>query len=220
MPSAQPTPGKAPIVLAGLWTSVCVVGPEERPDRGGPARGSGGSVGGLFSVPEDGIQDITSVLTILGGRIVHGDAEFKEPAPPMPRAMPDWSPVNRYGCYQKRALGTAHRDHASRPRTADATAPATSTAMPMRARGTPRFRCRTTRRSGARSAAPVGRFRKERGFGPREVHHGIAREQPAGERPAHIIAEPVSLSDLHGALDRDGRFEYRHLDAERRRRPG
>ncbi len=55
-----------------------------------------------FSVPEDSIQDITSVLTLLGGKPVHGDAEFKGLAPPLPPAMPDWSPVRVYGGYQKR----------------------------------------------------------------------------------------------------------------------
>jgi len=55
-----------------------------------------------FSVPEDGIQDITAVLTLLGGKAVHGDAEFKDLAPPLPPAMPDWSPVNRFGGYQAR----------------------------------------------------------------------------------------------------------------------
>jgi predicted amidohydrolase YtcJ len=56
-----------------------------------------------FSVPEDTIQDITSVLTVVGGRPVHGDNEFKDLAPPLPPAMPEWSPVRRYGGYQKRA---------------------------------------------------------------------------------------------------------------------
>jgi hypothetical protein len=56
-----------------------------------------------LSVPEDGIADITSVLTLLGGKTVHGDAEFKHLAPPLPPAMPDWSPVNRFGGYQARA---------------------------------------------------------------------------------------------------------------------
>jgi predicted amidohydrolase YtcJ len=55
-----------------------------------------------FSVPEDGIQDITAVLTLLGGKTVHGDAEYKDLAPPLPPAMPDWSPVNRFGGYQAR----------------------------------------------------------------------------------------------------------------------
>jgi predicted amidohydrolase YtcJ len=55
-----------------------------------------------FSVPEDAIQDITSVLTLLGGKPVHGDAEFKDLAPPLPPPMPDWSPVGTYGGYQQR----------------------------------------------------------------------------------------------------------------------
>jgi len=56
-----------------------------------------------FSVSEDRIQDLTSVLTLLGGRPVHGDAEFKDLAPPLPMPMPDWAPVRRYGGYQRRA---------------------------------------------------------------------------------------------------------------------
>ena len=56
-----------------------------------------------FSVPEDRIAGITSVLTILGGKTVHADDEFKELAPPLPPAMPDWSPVRHYGGYQQRS---------------------------------------------------------------------------------------------------------------------
>jgi predicted amidohydrolase YtcJ len=56
-----------------------------------------------FAVAEDAIQDITSVLTLLGGKPVHGDTEFKDLAPPLPPAMPDWSPVRTFGGYQKRA---------------------------------------------------------------------------------------------------------------------
>ncbi len=56
-----------------------------------------------FSVPGNAIQDITAVLTVLGGEPVYSDAEFKDLAPPLPPAMPDWSPVRRYGGYQKRA---------------------------------------------------------------------------------------------------------------------
>lgn len=55
-----------------------------------------------FSVPEDAIQDITSVLTIVDGRPVHGDGDFKGLAPPLPAPMPDWSPVRSYGGYQPR----------------------------------------------------------------------------------------------------------------------
>ena len=55
-----------------------------------------------FSVPEDRIRDITSVLTVLGGVPVHGDGAFRRFAPPLPPAMPDWSPVRRFGGYQPR----------------------------------------------------------------------------------------------------------------------
>lgn len=56
-----------------------------------------------FSVPDDGIQDISSVLTILGGKPVHGDGEFRDLAPDLPPPMPDWSPVRTFGGYQQRA---------------------------------------------------------------------------------------------------------------------
>ncbi len=60
-----------------------------------------------FSVPEDAIQDIASVLTLLGGRPVHGDAEFKDLAPALPPPTPDWSPVARFGGYQQRTENDA-----------------------------------------------------------------------------------------------------------------
>ena len=56
-----------------------------------------------FSVPGEAIQDITSVLTFVGGKAVYGDGDFKDLAPPLPPAMPDWSPVRTFGGYQKRA---------------------------------------------------------------------------------------------------------------------
>jgi predicted amidohydrolase YtcJ len=55
-----------------------------------------------FSAPAEGIQDITSALTLVGGKAVYADAEFKDLAPPLPPAMPDWSPVRTFGGYQKR----------------------------------------------------------------------------------------------------------------------
>jgi predicted amidohydrolase YtcJ len=53
-----------------------------------------------FNVSDDRIADITSVLTLLGGKPVHASGEFSNLAPPLPPAMPDWSPVNYYGGYQ------------------------------------------------------------------------------------------------------------------------
>lgn len=66
----------------------------------------------FFSVPDERIQDISSVLTMLGGEVVHGSAEFGGLAPELPAPMPDWSPVSRFGGYQERAqapsLGTKY----------------------------------------------------------------------------------------------------------------
>jgi len=39
-------------------------------------------------------------LTLLGGKPVHASGDFSNLAPPLPPAMPDWSPVNYYGGYQ------------------------------------------------------------------------------------------------------------------------
>jgi predicted amidohydrolase YtcJ len=54
----------------------------------------------FFACAESEIADITSELTMVGGKIVYGAgrfASFDEGS--LPPAMPDWSPVNRYGGY-------------------------------------------------------------------------------------------------------------------------
>jgi len=53
-----------------------------------------------FACSEDEIADIAAALTIVGGKVVYGAGEFAafdETAPPP--AMPDWSPVRRFGGY-------------------------------------------------------------------------------------------------------------------------
>jgi predicted amidohydrolase YtcJ len=60
-----------------------------------------------FNIADDRISDITSVLTLLGGRPVHASDDFADLAPPLPPAMPDWSPVNYYGGYQRPADAVA-----------------------------------------------------------------------------------------------------------------
>jgi predicted amidohydrolase YtcJ len=52
-----------------------------------------------MNVAEDEISHLSSVLTVLGGTVVHGDGPFNDLAPPLPPASPDWSPVNRFGGY-------------------------------------------------------------------------------------------------------------------------
>jgi predicted amidohydrolase YtcJ len=61
-----------------------------------------------FSLPEEEIKSIVAVLTLVGGRVVHGDHEFKDLAPPLPPAMPEWSPVRAYGGYQRTAGAMTH----------------------------------------------------------------------------------------------------------------
>jgi predicted amidohydrolase YtcJ len=54
----------------------------------------------FFACAESEIPDITSDLTVVGGRIVYGAGDFKslDDAAPPP-AMPDWSPVRYFGGY-------------------------------------------------------------------------------------------------------------------------
>ena len=55
----------------------------------------------FFSVPESDIVHLRSVLTILGGKVVHGDGDYGHLAPKLPAPMPDWSPVATFGGYRK-----------------------------------------------------------------------------------------------------------------------
>lgn len=52
-----------------------------------------------FSVVESDIPHITSVLTLLGGKVVHGAGDYRDLAPDLPKPMPDWSPVRTFGGY-------------------------------------------------------------------------------------------------------------------------
>ena len=56
-----------------------------------------------LSVAEDEIAHLSSVLTLLGGKVVHGAGTYAGLAPPLPPVMPDWSPVRRFGGYQDRS---------------------------------------------------------------------------------------------------------------------
>jgi len=50
-----------------------------------------------FSVPEDQIKRIESVLTIVGGKVSYGSGEFERLAPPRIPVSPSWSPVAKFG---------------------------------------------------------------------------------------------------------------------------
>jgi predicted amidohydrolase YtcJ len=53
-----------------------------------------------FSVPEEEIKRIDSVLTVVGGKVVYAAGEFEKLSPPPLPVSPDWSPVKAYGGYQ------------------------------------------------------------------------------------------------------------------------
>jgi predicted amidohydrolase YtcJ len=52
-----------------------------------------------FSVPEERIPSLESVLTLVGGEIVHAAAELAPHAPPPLPVSPSWSPVGTFGGY-------------------------------------------------------------------------------------------------------------------------
>jgi predicted amidohydrolase YtcJ len=52
-----------------------------------------------FSVPEDEIKLVTSVLTVMDGRVVFGAGDYSSLAPSLPDILPAWSPIKYYGGY-------------------------------------------------------------------------------------------------------------------------
>lgn len=53
-----------------------------------------------FTVDEAAINDITSVLTVVDGKVVYGAADYSKLNPSLPEPIPAWSPVKYYGGYQ------------------------------------------------------------------------------------------------------------------------
>jgi len=75
-----------------------------------------------FSVAEEQIKSLESVLTLVGGKPVYAKAEFSDLDPPSLPVLPEWSPVAHYGGYHNHPAGVhaAHRCahghvHVSRP---------------------------------------------------------------------------------------------------------
>jgi hypothetical protein len=52
-----------------------------------------------FSVPDEDIKGIESVMTVLGGKVVHAAGDFTPHAPPPLPVLPEWSPVKVFGGY-------------------------------------------------------------------------------------------------------------------------
>lgn len=56
-----------------------------------------------LAVPEDKIADLSSVLTMVGGRFVYGEGTYASLAPAAAKPAPDWLPINAYPGYRKAA---------------------------------------------------------------------------------------------------------------------
>src|SRR5580693_917151 len=64
-----------------------------------------------FSIPEEEIKHLESVLTIVGGKVVYTTEEFSQLAPPPLPVSPAWSAVKEYGGYAKalnQTIGASH----------------------------------------------------------------------------------------------------------------
>jgi predicted amidohydrolase YtcJ len=52
-----------------------------------------------FTVPEGEIKNISSVLTIVDGRVVFGTGKYSNLSPKLPEPLPEWSPIKYFGGY-------------------------------------------------------------------------------------------------------------------------
>jgi hypothetical protein len=84
-----------------LWTSGSAWFSSEQHQKGRIKAGQLADLavlsGDFFSVPEDDIKALESVLTVVGGKVVYGAGDFAPFAPPAIPVLPDWSPVKAYG---------------------------------------------------------------------------------------------------------------------------
>lgn len=58
----------------------------------------------FFTIPDEEIKELYSVMTVVGGEIVHASDEFASHNPPLPPVSPSWSPIKYYGTYAKNKM--------------------------------------------------------------------------------------------------------------------
>ena len=58
-------------------------------------------------MPEEAIKGLESVLTLVGGKVVHASEEFGPLAPPPLPVLPEWSPVSRVPGHYRQAPAAA-----------------------------------------------------------------------------------------------------------------
>jgi predicted amidohydrolase YtcJ len=80
-----------------LWTSGSAWFSSEQGKKGQIAAGQLADLavltGDYFRVPEQQIGTLASVLTVVGGQVVHGSEEFGPWSPPPIPVLPEWSPL-------------------------------------------------------------------------------------------------------------------------------
>jgi predicted amidohydrolase YtcJ len=54
-----------------------------------------------FTVQEDEIENISSVLSVVDGRVVFGAGKYSNLSPQLPEPLPEWSPIKYFGSYYK-----------------------------------------------------------------------------------------------------------------------
>ena len=53
-----------------------------------------------FTVPDDAVRNIHALITIVNGKVVYAEGEYKALRPSIPEVIPMWSPVKYFGGYQ------------------------------------------------------------------------------------------------------------------------
>lgn len=95
-----------------LWTQGSAYKSNEETVKGALSIGQYADLAVLskdfMMVAEEDIKTITSVLTVVAGKVVYAEEEFKPIDPPMPQPSPDWSPVAYYGGYGGNAAAHGH----------------------------------------------------------------------------------------------------------------
>src|SRR5467141_1003725 len=66
-----------------------------------------------FSIPEEEIKHLESVLTIVGGKVVYATDEFSKLAPSALPVSPSWSPVKEFGGYAKQPTQPVAASHSA-----------------------------------------------------------------------------------------------------------
>ncbi|MCB4809967.1 amidohydrolase [Methylovorus menthalis] len=87
-----------------LWTTGSAYKSSEESVKGTLAAGMYADLTVLsadfMTIPDEAIKAITSVMTIVGGKIVYAAGDYQHYDTPLPPASPDWSPVRYFGGHQ------------------------------------------------------------------------------------------------------------------------